>query len=502
MAPSRAFLIASGLLAVGIVGLSMHAASQEWFSRDDFAFLTHVQSADPWSWRRVFLPLEERFWPFYRPLGMETYFYVGFQLFGLNAFGYFALSLGVHFASGVLLFRIARQLDFDVRVAVMTALLLVSRDPALSEIFYGSVFHYALSVFLTLLSVSCFLEHLAAGRLRWQLASCVALLLALLCNEVNALAPVWLVLAGLAAGPERFEATGRLLRSAAPQALLVGLFLGFRFLLLAPVEAPAIYTPRLGLHVAHNAVVDLLHLFGGAAGSAVMLGLALLLVSALVASPRGRPQVPGLARRGLSLLVWMGLAIAPFALLPFPQARYAWIAAAPVCLLLGALLDASWRAWGREASPVFEAALLVLALVSVPYGELYSHVTDPVGGRPRRIIEWIDAQEPPVPRRAVLVILYGAPGLADAEAAERFRYLVYGGGVLRAAYPHMLRVMRFHDLTQRPPRNMVRPDSIYLVLRSDLSVEAADGDLLDRELPRRFSAPPRSSGFPPSGSVP
>ena len=84
------------------------------------------------------------------------------------------------------------------------------------------------------------------------------------------------------------------------------------------------------------------------------------------------------------------------------------------------------------------------------------------------------------------LLLYGAPGLANAADAERFRYLSYGGGVLNAAYPETQRVMRFVDLSRRPPRNAIRPDSIYLGLGPDLGIAGADARLLDRELPRRF----------------
>jgi hypothetical protein len=160
--------------------------------------------------------------------------------------------------------------------------------------------------------------------------------------------------------------------------------------------------------------------------------------------------------------------------------------AVPVCLLLGALLEAFWRSYGSRRPRMLEAGLLALLLASFPYGALFDRATDPVGAYPRGIVEWIDAQKPPLSSRAVLVLLYGAPGLANAAEAERLRYLSYGGGVLNAAYPDAQRVMRFLDLSRRAPRNAIRPDSIYLGLGPDLAVARAGTRLLDRELPRRF----------------
>ena len=66
---------------------------------------------------------------------------------------------------------------------------------------------------------------------------------------------------------------------------LAGLFLAFRFLLLAPAETLPIYTARLGVHILQNAAADLLFLFGGSGASAAALGVAALLVALLAAGP-------------------------------------------------------------------------------------------------------------------------------------------------------------------------------------------------------------------------
>jgi hypothetical protein len=44
--------------------------------------------------------------------------------------------------------------------------------------------------------------------------------------------------------------------------------------------------------------------------------------------------------------------------------------------------------------------------------------------------------------------------------------------------------MRFHDLSQRSARNVIRPRSFYFQLSPSLEVERADRALLDRELRR------------------
>lgn len=128
--------------------------------------------------------------------------------------------------------------------------------------------------------------------------------------------------------------------------------------------------------------------------------------------------------------------------------------------------------------------MVVGLLLSFPIGTLRDVAADPVGAPPRRVAEWIAAQDALSPR-AVLVVLYGAPGLASAERGERFRYLGYGGGLLNALDPETERVMRFQDLSRRSTRNILRADSVYLALRPDLAFEPASAELLDRHFRRR-----------------
>lgn len=485
--PSRAFWLGAGLAALVIMSLSFWVASREWFSEDDFAFLAYVRITDPWSWLQVYLPFEERFWTFYRPLSMETFFWVGYRLFGLEAFGFFAISLGLHFLSAGLVYRLARQLGFDARVALATALLAVSRHGSLGEIYYGSVFMYVGEVFFSLVSISFFLDYLRRGRLAAQLASCLGLVLALLCNEVAVATPALLAWVALGAGQATIRGRGglRLLRALLPQGLLTLLYLVFRFHWIAPAVTPEVYTPQLGVQFLLNYGRILSFVFGDAKVLLAALTLATALLVAVMTRWDARLH-GGPLRAAAASVAWIATALAPFALLPYAQRRWAMPLAVPVCLLLGALLEAFRRSYAPRRAWALEAGLLALVLASLPYAALLARATDPVGAYPRRIVEWIDAQEPPLSSRASLVLLYEAPGLAKAAGATRLRYLSYSGGVINAAYPDTQRVMRFVDLSRRPPRNAMRPDSVYLGLGPDLGVGAADARLLDRELPRRF----------------
>jgi hypothetical protein len=478
-APSRGFLAGCLLVALGLALACAWIASREWFSRDDFVFLARLREPGAWSWREVFLPPAAREWPFYRPLGMDAYFFLAHRAFGLFAPAWFGVSLGVHFASGALVWRIARQLGFGAQVATATALLSVSRAPSLDEIWYGSVFHYVISDFLGLAALSGFLVHLARGGGAGLIVACGALALALLCNEVNALLPAVLVVAALAL-PQRPRAA-RVLRAAAAPAAIAAVYLVFRFGVLAEAPLRPVHTPALGWHVAGNAGRALASLCGGGAGLALALAGALALAAACAREARTE-----LARRAGMALAWLLVALAPFALLPFPQLRYAMLAEAPACLLFGALLDGLRRRVGTRHPRLFEALLLLLVVAALPLPVLARRASEPRGAQPLRLLRAVEALAPAPGTR--LVVLYGTPGLAAAADAIPFRYLAYNGKVVEAVFPEAELSLRFHDLAERPPRSVIRPGVRYLALSPELAVAPADPALLARALPRGVEA--------------
>jgi hypothetical protein len=399
-------------------------------------------------------------------------------------------------------YRLCVQLGFEARVAAATALLAVSRPGTLDEIYYGSVFMYVGVVFFGVVATSCFLDQLRSGGLPARLGALLAALLALLCNEIAATLPAWLLWAALGSGRARLRDGGwrRLGSALGPQVLLVVLYLGFRLLVIAPAVTPSVYAPGLGAHVLPNAVSLVSFVFGGFAplAGAFALGTALAGAVAFAPDPGARRW---LGRTAAAAAAWLATLVLPFASLPSPQERWAMPLAVPACVLLGAAIEGFRRARARSAPRALEVALLLLLVLAFPLSALRQHARAPVGAPPRALVQWIDSRSPAVSRRAVIVVLYGAPGLATPQQAERFRYLAYGGGLLNAVYPETQRVMRFHDVSRRAPRNAIRADSIYLALQPDLAVREAPSQLLDRWLRRRFDTPLGRSSDDAGGSA-
>jgi hypothetical protein len=281
----------------------------------------------------------------------------------------------------------------------------------------------------------------------------------------------------------------------------VVLYAVFRFRVIAPVSMPGAYTPQLGSNLWRTPLAQLGDLLGAGVAAGVVAAAALGLAAGLVAGARGRAALAGLARPAAFAAGWTAASLAPFVLLAAPQPRHAMIAEAPACLLLAALLEGAWRAWGAARPRAFEALLLAGLALAVPWPLLRERAIHPFGAPARALVAWIDAQQPPLSPRATIVVLFGAPGLASREEGDHFRYLLYGGGALNAVHPKLLRVMRFADLSQRPARSAMRPGSAVLVLRPGMSFEPAPADLLDRELWRRFDAEPASEAARPAQRV-
>jgi hypothetical protein len=96
----------AGALGVFVAGCLL-VSSREWFAADDFPFLFHVQQVEPWSWLDIRTAFEAYWWPFYRPLGMESFYYANYRLFGLNFTAFVLAALFVNLVTGWLVYRIA-----------------------------------------------------------------------------------------------------------------------------------------------------------------------------------------------------------------------------------------------------------------------------------------------------------------------------------------------------------------------------------------------------------
>lgn len=450
------------LAALAVVGatfaLTIWVASREWFYGDDFIFLRQAQL--PHDWWQVFVPLEPRLWWSYRPLSIEAFFATGVALFGLRAFPFLLFTLVVHFASGILLFRIAIHLGIERRVAFFSGCLFVLMYPTLHEIFWASTFQPVSAIFFYLLSVSCFLAYLEHGQRRWLLASVAAQILVALCNELGVTLPAVLaVLAMARATGGVSHRVGEAIRRTWPHVLLLAAYLIFRFVVLPPgrLTAPALfYQPRFGPHMLRNLgsyAVFLVHeSWLHATAVVALLGLGW-------ASVRGAANADArrkLQSRSAAMIAWMFLAMIPFVALWYAQHRMVMVIEAPFCLLIAAHFDAIWSRWGSWRPRVLEWAMVVLLIAAVPYAALWQRGLNPLGDFNYQIVRLMRMHYPE-PRRGTCVALRTVSG-EGWSPNDLFAVWFVTSGLLSALHPGQnieLRVPNHKSLLEEPSAECV-----------------------------------------------
>ena len=428
-------------------------ASREWFYGDDFIFLRLAQL--PHDWLQVFVPLQPRLWWSYRPLTVETFFAAGFAVAGLHAFPYLLAVVVVHFATGLVLFRIALRLGFERTTAFFAGCLFVLMYPSLHEIFWASAFQPVAAIFFYLLAVACFLAYLDQRRLRWLFASLAFQVLLGLSNELGVTLPGIIAVLAFARGARSLR--GRVfaaIRFTWPYALILAAYLAFRFVVLPPgrMAAPDFYySPSFGLHILRNLgqyFLLLTHeywLHGAVASSILAAGWI-----AALRSP-DRDSLRALGRRTALTMAWMVLAMTPFLGIWYAHQRMVMVIEAPFCLLIAAHLEAVWSHWGRQHPQVLEWSIVLILAAAVPYQTLWERGVKPVGGLNRQIVRVMQEHYPePTPGSCVSLQPRNA---AEWKHKDLFAVWFVTSGLLSAVYPEErieLRVPNAKSLRDEP----------------------------------------------------
>lgn len=467
-------MAAACALGATVLGLRLWIASREWFLADDFYFLDYVQRPD-WSWAELFLPTEARLIAAYRPLGLEGYFFAGFQAFEWWAFGYYMLGLATQLSTAALCARIARQLGLSTSAALIAAMVVTCAGPGLTATHAVNVHNYLLAGLCYALGVSLGLDALHGKRFA-QAGTCAALAIGVLCNEMCASLP--LVLAIAAACQARVEGLReRLLRAAQaalPTAIVVGLFVDFRASAVPLRQEGWFYEVDLGIDMLWNAAGNLALVVGGPIALAAL--SALLLGGVIALAKRGILR-DALATHGAPLWIagsWLAVSILPFSVLAFPHPRFALFALAPFGLLAGTVLDAVLERAARPSWVVL-GALAMIAL-AVPWSDAIAHGLYPEGAANRASVAMLRALlqahrgAPP----NGFEIAYGGARLADEEQLERFRWETFGGGLVHAVSPGKPLQVAFVDVS-RPNEPPTQPcdNCLRLYLRPSLQLTAS-----------------------------
>lgn len=477
-ASDAAFVLACLAIGAAFFALAQFALPGQFFESDDFTFLVDVQRPD-WSWREAFFPLDT--WSYWnvRPLGVDAYFRICSQLFGVDPWGFFQVNLAVHFAVAPVVYALSRQLGLGRAASAAAALLCISRPPSLRLLYYGAGFASLFAQLLIAAAVACHLAWSRSGRSRWLAGELCLLLLALLSHEIAYFTPAVLFAASLFArrGEALRSSIGRGLRDVAPALALALPYLAVRFTLFAPLRSDAGYARVYDAgHVLRHLRTQLEMLFGEPwvlwTG---MLACCVIAAFALRGNAMLRAAARDVAPRVAFCAVWAGVSLAPILLLPYPHVRYSHYAEVPAALAAACFLDLAVRALRPPARQGLLVAAAIALGFAVPWASLGAAAD--AGGRPpaARFRAEVDARVDPVPQGARFVVLYGAEPLAPASVKDAFvRQVRSGTTFVRALYFARDPVLAFQDVRDPWTADWICDACIHLDMHPDASFHVLD----------------------------
>jgi protein O-mannosyl-transferase len=170
--------------------------------------------------------------PYYRPL-FTAYLTFAYQMFGLWEPGWHLLNLLVHCGVTILVFRLARRLGGDARVAALAALLFGVHPAHVESVSWVSGIPDPLAALFYVPSLIFYARFRQEGGRRWLSYSLAAFALSLLCKETAVVMPAFVLAWELARGKEAFaQRARRAALNVAPFAAVAALYLSARFAVL------------------------------------------------------------------------------------------------------------------------------------------------------------------------------------------------------------------------------------------------------------------------------
>ena len=197
------WMLGLALLAFAVRAFTIPAR----FVFDDVVNLEHRSAAD-WSGLSRFFTTDQSALfgsNFYRPV-LNIWFEVAYGVLGPHAPAWHVLSILVHVACTVLVFRLALVVAEDTFVAGVAAALFAVHPAHTEAICWASAMGDPLMTLFLLLSVLAFLRWMDEGNLLWWAASFVAAAACVLTKEPGVMLPVVLLVSALSLRPA--SATG------------------------------------------------------------------------------------------------------------------------------------------------------------------------------------------------------------------------------------------------------------------------------------------------------
>ncbi len=346
--------MATAGLVIGLVVFIYSTSSTAFFFNDDYAWLSQSWHVDP----RHFFDLS-RYSHFYRPV-IELYFGWGLKAFGCDPVPFHWLSVGIHLMTAGLVCLFAREIGMPRVFAGFAAVWFAVQSGPVEAVAWIGAITDLLPGFWYILSLWMFAAFLYRRRVVCYIAALAAFVLCLLTHESSATLIAMLVATDVLLQPRgpvfTVEALRTRLRWYAPFAMLV---IGYLTLAYTVNTRSYLVTDghyRFGLHAWPNLLNYLVAILVWVRGPLPDVLLVAAMAAVLVfGTPRMR-----------FFMVWILVTLLPVLFFTWGiAARYEYVPAAGVSLLVAEMLGAWFASAPRRVSPVVRNMAIALIAVTL-----------------------------------------------------------------------------------------------------------------------------------------
>lgn len=414
----RSFAMAVILTAIATI---YYRSTSAYFFDDDFHWLAQTQVFDPGN--MLDLSLYDHF---YRPV-IETYFFLGYSLFGCNPLPFHVSSVVIHAVTTILVALLALSLGEPAAtawpLALLAALFFAVQPGLVDAITWIGAVTDSLPVLFYVLTLVLYLRFLRLRKVGWYLATlCVFVICHLTHESAATLLPMMLLTEFTFVTRGSFVDRSRALARAwvryAPFAMLLLAYLALSYVVNTRGYVVQEGHWRIGMHAVPNILNYVLWLYVGKRALVDYVGTITALVAILVfGTPRMRFAV-----------VWIVLTLLPVSFFTWEDVpRYLYLPAVGFSLLVADLLLALREQLARRSTPRVAAAVtgIVVAVLAVRFGAFAKRAADSFPAKTahyQRFVQELRRANPDAVAGSTVVIeqqfLEGVPELYREPAAR------------------------------------------------------------------------------------
>lgn len=232
------------LLILGVALFVNFQSLNYYFFQDDWFILNDLKTLNPLT---IFLPRNDII--YYRPIGIQTFFLVSKNLFGLNPLGYHVLGFGAFMLSLVLIYKITFQLTAKKLTGLLAALLYGTAGMHYMALSWLSLSWNYIGLAFFLMALKFSTSFIETNNNKYALGAFVFFILCLFSTEFALVFPFFVI--GIIFGKNIKLTKQRLIlyfKTALPYVFTVFVYFLIRVFVI-PIPAEGVYRPEVGSHI-------------------------------------------------------------------------------------------------------------------------------------------------------------------------------------------------------------------------------------------------------------